>query len=234
MAGLIAGRGASGALVAPAATWVAFVAAVCLAVRQPPDPGQVALGAAVGAILIFAGFAAASRCRPLSPRAAARRVAAGASATGAGAALGVVLVAAMAAIARVQPGIRARFAGRLSEPAWRPWALGFESSVIEEVVFRLFLMSVACWIAARVVRGRRAAEVVALAFSSLAFGAAHLPAWLAAAPAGAALIACVLLLNGIGGALFGWVFWRWGLPYAILCHLAGDVVVQTAAPRLLG
>jgi hypothetical protein len=33
--------------------------------------------------------------------------------------------------------------------------------------------------------------------------------------------------------LFGWVFWRWGLPYAFLCHAAGDVVIQSLAPRLI-
>jgi hypothetical protein len=43
----------------------------------------------------------------------------------------------------------------------------------------------------------------------------------------------VLLLNGLGGQLFGWIYWRWGLPYAILSHFAGDVVVQGLGPRLL-
>jgi membrane protease YdiL (CAAX protease family) len=47
------------------------------------------------------------------------------------------------------------------------------------------------------------------------------------------LIAVVLLLNGLGGVLFGWIFWRWGLGYAIVCHFAGDVVIQALGPRML-
>jgi hypothetical protein len=48
-----------------------------------------------------------------------------------------------------------------------------------------------------------------------------------------ALVGAVLLLNGAGGLLFGLLFWRWGLPYAIVCHFFGDVVVQGLGPRLL-
>ena len=38
------------------------------------------------------------------------------------------------------------------------------------------------------------------------------------------------LLNALGGLLFGWVFWRWGLPYAMVCHFAADLVVQSLGP----
>jgi hypothetical protein len=43
-----------------------------------------------------------------------------------------------------------------------------------------------------------------------------------------------MLLNGIGAVAMGWLFWRWGLPYAVLCHFAGDVVIQGIGPRVLG
>ena len=70
-------------------------------------------------------------------------------------------------------------------------------------------------------------------FSTLLFALAHLPRWLSLTGPSPALIAAVLVLNGAGGLLFGWIFWRWGLPYAILCHAAGDLIIQTFAPHLL-
>ena len=40
--------------------------------------------------------------------------------------------------------------------------------------------------------------------------------------------------DGAGGTLFGWIYWRSGLPYAIAAHFAADMVVQTMGPRVLG
>jgi hypothetical protein len=44
----------------------------------------------------------------------------------------------------------------------------------------------------------------------------------------------VVLLNAAAALLLAWVFWRWGLPYAILTHVAGDLVVQVGGPAILG
>ena len=63
---------------------------------------------------------------------------------------------------------------------------------------------------------------------------AHLPAWAAATQSTPALLAAVVALNAVAALAMAWAFWRWGLPYAILAHLAGDLVVQTLGPRLLG
>jgi len=230
---LLADRSRTEAAAAIAGTWLAFLLALCLALPQPPDLAYVALGAFVGAVLIVAGFSAASRWRRVSVHASLARLRFGAASLLAGAALGGALLSVLVAFAEAEPRLRARFAGRLAEPWWRPWALGFESSILEEVVFRLFAMGVLGWIALRIVRQDRVATAIALGASSLLFAVVHLPAWSSATPLNTALVVGVLLLNGLGGLLLGWVFWRWGLPYAILCHFAGDVVIQSLAPRLL-
>src|SRR6185312_11616350 len=76
-------------------------------------------------------------------------------------------------------------------------------------------------------------ESAGLAGSSLLFGLAHLPAWAAASHAGTLLFALVILLNGLGGLLFGWVYWRWGLPYAILSIFPGMGAVKGLGPGFL-
>ena len=35
-----------------------------------------------------------------------------------------------------------------------------------------------------------------------------------------------LVLNGLGGVLFGWLFWRWGFEFAVVAHLCADVVLH--------
>jgi hypothetical protein len=214
-------------------TWFAFVVALALALPQPPYVGYLASGAVVGALLIVVGFAAASRSRSVAARLPRERRTLVVLSAAAGVSVGLILLTVVVLLAREEPALRARFAGRLNEPAWRPLALGFESSILEEVTFRLFAMSVVAWVAHRFV-ARRAALVIALGASALLFGAAHLPAWLAATHGSAALVVPVLTLNGVAGLLFGCVFWRWGLPYAIVCHLFADIVVQGLGPKLLG
>jgi len=217
-----------------AGTWLAFVLAAALALPQPPRLDALAWAVAAGALLVGAGFWFTSRCRPLPKPDGAARLRRFLLAPAVGAMLGLGLLGLMALVVPHLPALRARFAERQDEPAWRPWALGFESSILEEVVFRLFLMALVGWIAARLGARPSAAFATGLAVSTLLFGAVHLPAWLAVAPASAGLVTAVIVLNGAGAILFGCVFWRWGLPAAILCHLAGDVVVQTFGPRWLG
>ena len=215
------------------AAWLAFCLAVFLALPQPPQPTRVGLGALLGAVLVLAGFAATSRVRPLPTRGTAVRARLAGFSLLAGAALGGVLVGVLASLTRLEPALRGRYADRLDEPLWWPYALAFESSILEEVFFRLFVMGVVAWGVARVLGRRDWAVAVAVVVSTALFGLAHLPAWSAAGQASPALVAAVLLLNGVGALVFAWVFWRWGLPYAILCHFAGDVVVQSLAPRLV-
>ena len=220
--------------IAALATWLAFCAASALALPQPPDLLQLGISALVGLVLVLLGFAAASRWRRVTGHTSRARLRLGALSLLVGVVLSAVLLAALAAFSRVEPLIRARFADRLEEPLWRPWALAFESSILEEVAFRLFALSVVAWIAHRLLKRTATAEWTAIAVSALLFGLVHLPAWAAATSINAGLIAAVLVLNGIGGVAFGWMFCRWGLPYAILCHFAGDVVIQSLGPRLLG
>jgi membrane protease YdiL (CAAX protease family) len=222
------------AALAAGGTWVSLVAALCLALPQPPNLIYVLIGAIGGLILIVIGFGAAARCRSISAHPFSQRFKLAALALLSGALLGAVLLSVLSFLVQIEPALRARFADRLTEPIWRPFALAFESSILEEVTFRLFTMSLLVWLAARLLRRPQAPFVVGLVGSSLLFGLAHLPAWASASHAGILLFALVLLLNGAGGLLFGWVYWRWGLPYAILAHFAGDVVVQGLGPRLLG
>jgi membrane protease YdiL (CAAX protease family) len=41
-------------------------------------------------------------------------------------------------------------------------------------------------------------------------------------------------LNGIGGLLYGWLYWRQGLTLAMVAHGGTDLVLHVLAPMVVG
>lgn len=130
---------------------------------------------------------------------------------------GRVLVSIDASVARIAAGTE-------------DWAelvlLAMEAAPFEEVIFRLVGLSVIAWVVGRMGRYQDNAFPIALVVSSLLFGLAHLPS---VSLAGLGLV----LDNTGGGSVVGWLFWRWGLPYAIICHFTAGLVVQGLGPSVL-
>lgn len=218
------------------AAWLALAAALFLALPRPVSLGLYLAGCAAGLALCTVGVLATERARgPLPTRGPSRRLRLALWSLALAAVLGTVLLGLLWLLARGEPSLRARFTGRLDEPLWRPWALAFESAILEEILFRLVILGSIAWLVARFSSpASRWPFGVALVLSTVLFGLVHLPAWAAATSLGWFLVAVVLSLNGIGGLAFGWLFWRWGLVYAVLCHFAGDVVIQAVGPKILG
>ncbi|KAF1686276.1 CPBP family intramembrane metalloprotease [Pseudoxanthomonas broegbernensis] len=110
----------------------------------------------------------------------------------------------------------------------------FYGGIAEELQLRLFLMTLLVWVVAR----RRGAPPpsaywVAIAVAALLFGAGHLPAAAHVWGLDAAVVARTLLLNGVGGMVFGWLYWKRGIEMAMLAHFAADLVLHVLAPVLL-
>ena len=70
----------------------------------------------------------------------------------------------------------------------------------------------------------------AIAISTLLFGAGHLPAASRITPLTPALIVRTLLLNGIAGAMFGYLYWKRGLEAAMIAHGTADAVMHVGGP----
>lgn len=96
----------------------------------------------------------------------------------------------------------------------------FYGAIGEEILTRLFLVSVIAWI----LRGR--ATWLAVVAAAVLFAAGHLPAAAAVSPLTDALIARTLVLNSLAGITFGWLFWRRGLEAAMIAHFAADLVLH--------
>ncbi len=65
-----------------------------------------------------------------------------------------------------------------------------------------------------------------------AVGAGHLPTAAAVWGLDAGVVARTLVLNVLGGMVFGWLFWRRGLEMAVLAHFSADLVLHVLVPLL--
>ena len=102
--------------------------------------------------------------------------------------------------------------------------------VVEEVMMRLFLMSLFAWLGWKLFFRKREEPpvnviIAANIVSALLFAAGHLPAtaMLFGQVTPLLLFRC-FLLNGGFGLFFGWLYRRFGIQYAILGHMTAHII----------
>jgi Type II CAAX prenyl endopeptidase Rce1-like len=130
----------------------------------------------------------------------------------------------------------------ISEAAQTPPLYGFlaalSAGITEETMFRLFGLSLLAWLGGLLfhdAEGRPKPSVfwTANILFALAFGAAHLPAQATIGlPINTLVVISTLVLNGIGGLIFGWLFWSFGLESAILAHILAAILRHSVIPFL--
>jgi hypothetical protein len=128
----------------------------------------------------------------------------------------------------------------IPEAAQTPPVYGFlaavSAGITEETLFRLFGLSLLAWLGGLLFHdsdGRPKPIVfwTANILFALAFGLAHLPAQAdIGLPINALVVVATLVLNGIGGLVFGWLFFMVGLEGAILAHILADILRHSLIP----
>ena len=99
--------------------------------------------------------------------------------------------------------------------------------VIEEVMLRLFFMSLLAFLLQKLFRkesGTTGLLIAANLIAALLFAAAHLPATALLMGLTPMIVFRCFLLNGGLGLLFGWLYRKFGLRYAMLAHAGCHVV----------
>ena len=106
----------------------------------------------------------------------------------------------------------------------------------EEVILRLFLLSGIALLLKKIFKNMSASTImwVSIAVTSLMFGLAHLPIALRGVTATPIFVVRIMILNGVGGIIFGWLFWRKGLETAMLAHIVADFFLYVAIPLIRG
>ena len=102
-------------------------------------------------------------------------------------------------------------------------------AVIEEVMLRLFMMSLLAYILHKLFdRGRESVStavlVAANVLAALLFAAGHLPANDMMFGLTPMIVLRCMLLNGAFGLAFGWLYHKYGLRYAMIAHGGCHVV----------
>jgi membrane protease YdiL (CAAX protease family) len=110
-----------------------------------------------------------------------------------------------------------------------PWSAVISGPIIEEISYRLILLGVLAWLAARFASNLRTITFVALGVSSLLFGVAHIFYGGVDDPI---YIVGMAVKSGAGGLLLGWIFWRWGLAYSIVSHCVANGIHLLLMPAL--
>ena len=124
--------------------------------------------------------------------------------------------------------------GSAQPSAWQGLLASFYGGIDEEILLRLGLMSLLA-LALRAALRRRDAALPSSIFwtanilSAVLFGLGHLPATAALVPLTAAVVLRAIVLNGAAGLVFGVLFRRYGLEWAMLSHFAADLVLHVAA-----
>ena len=111
-----------------------------------------------------------------------------------------------------------------------PMAIGVGFPIIEEIHFRLFLMTAIVWLITKLLRapaGGLSASGwwTAIVIQGLLFGAIH-----AATGEGTLwweprVVQMLLEPRTVAGIVLGYVYWRWGLETSILAHVIADMSV---------
>lgn len=117
-------------------------------------------------------------------------------------------------------------------PPWQGFLASFYGGINEELLMRLGVMTLLVWVGTKLTRQERPGPGVvwtANVLATLLFGAGHLPTLAALAPLTAIVVVRTLLLNGIAGVVFGWLYWRRGLLAAIVSHFSADIVLHVIA-----
>lgn len=102
-------------------------------------------------------------------------------------------------------------------------------AVIEEIMLRLFMMSLVAFVLHLLFERKRegtstAVLVAANVVSALLFAAGHLPATEILFGLTPMIVFRCFLLNGVFGLAFGWLYHRFGLRYAMIAHGGCHVV----------
>jgi len=123
-------------------------------------------------------------------------------------------------------------------PLWQGFLGSFYGGIVEEILLRLFLVTLIVWILWKFSKPKTDEPTstsvwIAIFAAAIIFGLGHLPATAALTTITPIVVARAVILNGIGGVIFGWLYWKKGLESAIIAHFTADVVLLVVFPLLL-
>ena len=125
-----------------------------------------------------------------------------------------------------------------AHPLWQRMLACFYGAIGEEIGLRLFIMTVFVWLTYKIARTKNNEPTavgvwLSIILVSVVFGLGHLPMTSLFMEITAAVVARAIILNGIAGMVFGWLYWNKGLESAMISHFSADIVLHVLLPSLI-
>jgi membrane protease YdiL (CAAX protease family) len=123
----------------------------------------------------------------------------------------------------------------VSVSTWKSLLASFYGGISEEILLRLCLMTLLVWVTFKIKRGKDDKPTaigiwIAIIISSILFGLGHLPVTSAITAITPLVVIRAIVLNGVGGIIFGWLYWKKGLESAMIAHFSADIVLHVITP----
>lgn len=135
-----------------------------------------------------------------------------------------------------QPALKAQGlqigSGAAAHPtAWQGLLASFYGGIDEELLLRLCVLSLLAWLGhfvSKTPEGKPTLAVLWIAnvLTAILFGLGHLPATALLVPLTPLVILRALVLNGLAGIAFGYLYFTRGLESAMLSHFTGDLILH--------
>lgn len=118
---------------------------------------------------------------------------------------------------------------------WKSLLASFYGGISEEILLRLCLMTLLVWVTFKIKKTKDGSPTVigiwlAIIISSVLFGLGHLPVTSAITAITPIVVIRAIVLNGVGGVIFGWLYWKKGLEAAMISHFSADIVLHVILP----
>lgn len=115
--------------------------------------------------------------------------------------------------------------------AWKGFLASFYGGISEEILLRLFVMSLLAWLGSFISKtsdGKPTAIIfwTANILAAILFGLGHLPTVSSLVPLTTLVVVRTVALNAIGGIIFGWLYKTRGLESAMVAHFSADLVLH--------
>lgn len=120
------------------------------------------------------------------------------------------------------------FSSLARPPIWTRILASLYGGFNEEVLMRLFLFTLFYFLLGKANGSRTTSLWGANAIVALLFGIGHLPAAMKLGTLSTFEVGRILLLNGIPGLAFGWLYATNGIYAAVIAHFVTDIVVHVA------
>ena len=129
-------------------------------------------------------------------------------------------------------------ASQADPPLWQRFLASIYGGIGEEIAMRLFLMTLIVWISSKIKRTptglpKNLGVWIAIIMVSVLFGLGHLPMMAMFQKITPLVVVRAVLLNGICGIVFGWLYWKKGLESAMISHFSTDIVLHVILPTIL-